>query len=114
MLLAFEADGVLDIAMALELDDDGADHGGADHEGADHGAADNRPTDPLVTRVIDALRPRRGQTVDELARAVGESAERIRSMLGRLDLEGHAARGADGLWRGIATAVASTSAASAS
>ncbi len=104
MQLAFEADGVLDIPMALELD------GG----GVDEGSADDRSSDPLATRVIDALRPRRGQTVDELARAVGESTERIRSVLGRLDLDGHAARGADGLWRRIAIAAGSTNAASAS
>lgn len=104
MQLAFEADGVLDIPMALELDESGVEKGGADE----------RPTDPLVTRVIDALRPRRGQTVDELARAVGESVERIRSVLGRLDLDGQAARGVDGLWRSVAIAAGSTSAASAS
>lgn len=92
MQLAFEADGVLDIPMALEVDESGAEKGGAD----------DRPTDPLVTRVIDALRPRRGQAVDELARSVGESAERIRSALGRLELEGQVARGADGLWRRVA------------
>lgn len=99
MQLAFEADGVLDIPMALEVDE---------------GRADERPGDPLVTRVIDALRPRRGQTVDELARAVGESSERIRSVLGGLDLDAQAARGVDGLWRRIATVAGSTSSASAS
>jgi DNA processing protein len=99
MQLAFEADGALDIPMALDLDD---------------GDAVERPGNPLVTRVIDALRPRRGQTVDELARAVGESSERIRSVLGGLDLDGQAARGVDGLWRRIVIAAGSASSASAS
>ncbi|MBX9472936.1 MAG: DNA-processing protein DprA [Chryseoglobus sp.] len=104
MQLAFEADGVLDIPMALEFDE----------SGVESSVADTRPTDPFVIRVVDALRPRRGQTVDELARAVGEGTERIRSVLGRLDLDGQAARGADGRWRRIAGAVGSTNAAAAS
>ena len=104
MQLAFDADGVLDIPMALELDE--SDAGGS--------GADEPPADPLVIRVVDALRPRRGQTVDELARAVGEGTERIRAVLGRLDLDGQAARGADGLWRRGAAGAGSASAASAS
>lgn len=55
--------------------------------------------DPLHGRVIDALRPRRGQSAAELARAVGEGTARIQGVLGVLDLEGRALLGADGLWR---------------
>jgi DNA processing protein len=68
----------------------------------------SRP-DPLHVRVIDALRPRRGQSPSDLAREVGEGAERVRAVLGILDLDGAARRGADGLWRG-APARAQTSA----
>lgn len=46
--------------------------------------------DGLRTRVLDALRPRREQSVDEIARAVGESAARIRSALGALALDDRA------------------------
>ena len=114
MQLAFEGDGVLDIPMALEADDRGVNESGV-VEGGDGGhGAGGRSADPLETRVIDALRPRRGQTVDELARAVGESSERIRSALGGLGLEGQAARGVDGLWRRVATSAGSSTAASAS
>jgi len=52
--------------------------------------------DGMVTRVLDALRPRRAQSVDELARAVGESSARIRSVLGVLALEDRVAAKADG------------------
>lgn len=114
MQLACEADGVLDMAMALEFDEGNVGGDGSDEGGSDEGSADERHRDPLVTRVIDALRPRRGQPVDELARAVGESAERIRSVLGRLDLDGKAARGADGLWRRLDSVSGSTKSAAAS
>lgn len=43
--------------------------------------------DGLTTRVLDALRPRRAQTVDELARAVGEAPSRIRGILGALAID---------------------------
>ncbi len=86
MQLAFEADGVLDIPAPVE-------RGEATHQPAEF--AD----DSLGLRVVDALRPRRGQSVDQVAREVGESATRIRSALGVLDLEGHAMLGVDGLWR---------------
>lgn len=53
--------------------------------------------DGLRTRVLDALRPRRGQSVEELARAVGEAPSRIRGILGALALEERALAG-DGGW----------------
>lgn len=58
--------------------------------------------DGMVTRVLDALRPRRAQSVDELARAVGESAARVRGVLGVLALEDRVASKADG-WVKCAT-----------
>ena len=95
MQLAFGADGVLDLpdpVDSLSPDDTG----------------DDVPlvevvvvVDPLHVRVVDALRPRRGQTAVEVARSVGEASERIRGALGVLELEGHAAVGADGLWRRV-------------
>lgn len=75
MQLAFGFDGVVD-------DGDRPDDG------------DRRPSPgrehPLITRVVDALRPVRAQSVAELARAVGESPERIRAALGELALDGRA------------------------
>ncbi len=58
----------------------------------------------MVTRVLDALRPRRAQTVAELARAVGESSSRIRSVLGVLALEDRVAPKADGWVRSATSA----------
>ena len=88
MQLAFGADGVLD--LPLEVEETAALHF----------------VDPLHLRVMDALRPRRGQTPAEIARSVGEGSESIRAALGVLELEGHAALAADGLWRRTATAMA--------
>lgn len=92
MQLAFEADGVLELPPPVD-----------DRESKQGGESDNshvEPTlDPLQVRVVDALRPRRGQSVDELARSVGEGVGAIRSALGVLELDGRAARGVDGLWR---------------
>ncbi|MEN9620013.1 MAG: DNA-protecting protein DprA [Actinomycetota bacterium] len=96
MQLAFGADGVLELPAP---DDDEPD------ELAVVGVAG--ADDPLHIRVIDALRPRRGQSPVEIARSVGEGSERIRGVLGVLELEGHAALGADDLWR--RTALATTS-----
>lgn len=96
MQLAFEADGVLDVPAPVPT------AGAADSEEQADLAPASQPSsraDPLQVRVIDALRPRRGQSIAELARAVGEGSERIRSTLGVLDIEGIAAAGADGLWR---------------
>lgn len=55
--------------------------------------------DGLIVRVVDALRPRRAQTVDELARAVGEAPARIRGVLGALALDERATQHDDGWTR---------------
>lgn len=55
--------------------------------------------DPVITRVVDALRPRRWQSIDELARAVGESAPNVRGALGILALEGRAVGDDQQRWR---------------
>ncbi len=92
MQLAFEADGVLDLRPPVD-----------DHDGSQGGESKNShiepAVDPLQVRVVDALRPRRGQNVDELARSVGVGVGTIRSALGVLELDGRASRGVDGLWR---------------
>lgn len=86
MQLAFGDDGVLAIPEP-------AVSGGSEASGA-------KPQhDAMQVRVTDALRPRRGQSVSEIARAVGEGVGRVRAALGVLDLEGRAVRGADDLWR---------------
>ncbi|MBX9719711.1 MAG: DNA-processing protein DprA, partial [Microbacteriaceae bacterium] len=93
MQLAFGSDGVLHIPEPVEP----------------HTMTEPAPgevprvhrADPLQGRVIDALRPRRGQSPSDLAREVGEGADRIRAVLGVLDLEGLASLGADGLWRRV-------------
>ncbi len=90
MQLAFGGDGVLDMPDLAEVV-------------GDHGAPRD---DPLQLRVIDALRPRRGQTPVEIARSVGEGSDRIRAVLGVLELDGQAALGADGLWRLASMALA--------
>lgn len=64
------------------------------------GEAQPQREHPLLTRVSDALRPIRAQSVDELARAVGESPGRIRAALGELALEGRARADLDERWRG--------------
>lgn len=88
---------VTSVAEQMELVRGGMVDGGAgiriDGDGPPIGAVD---PDGMVTRVLDALRPRRPQTVDELARAVGESSARIRSVLGVLALEDRVAPKADG------------------
>jgi len=96
MQLAFGEDGVLPIPAC-----DAAALAGANFE---------CPADPLQVRVIDALRPRRGQNPSEIARAVGEDAFRIRGVLGVLELDGTASLGDDGLWRGVAAVRKSRSA----
>lgn len=83
MQLAFGGDGILELPHPAELAGEGA----------------VLTDDPLQIRVIDALRPRRGQTPAEIARSVGEGSESIRAALGVLELEGQAALGDDGLWR---------------
>lgn len=59
------------------------------------------PESSLETRVLDAVRPRRGQSADEVARAAGESPESVRAVLGVLALDGRVQFGDDGLWRSI-------------
>jgi DNA processing protein len=91
MALAFGADGVLP----------------EDHEASapprpmpgDDGGSEPPREDPVVTRVADALRPQRRQSVEELARAVGESAANVRGALGILELEGRAAGDDLDRWR---------------
>ncbi|MBA4246969.1 MAG: DNA-protecting protein DprA [Microbacterium sp.] len=102
MQLAFGADGVLEIPDPLEAQ--------PSHEtNPDEPAAEVAlVVDPLHLRVIDALRPRRGQTPAEVARSAGEAVDRIRGVLGVLELEGHATLGADGLWRSAGSAPRST------
>lgn len=82
MRLAYGDDGVLPVD---ELD------GGS----GGHLAARN----PLHVRVLDALRPRRGMLVEEVARSVGESPATVRGALGELELDGDVVHGQDGLWR---------------
>ncbi len=102
MQLAFGADGVLDIPEPVDAE--------PRHEGNpdEPTAEDALVVDPLHLRVIDALRPRRGQTPAEVARSAGEGVDRIRGVLGVLELEGHAALGGDGLWRRAGAAPRST------
>lgn len=85
MQLAFDVDGVIDPAAPSGA---GAGDRGAPRE------------HPLLTRVVDALRPVRAQSVDELARAVGESPVIIRGALGELSLDGRASVDDAGRWRG--------------
>lgn len=80
MQLAFEGDGVLELP-------------------ADDEAESSSGDDPVHTRVLDALRPRRGQTALDIARAVGESESRVRAVLGLLSLDDRALCGDDALWR---------------
>jgi len=94
MQLAFGDDGV------LEIPDPSVTQPALDGSSAVRdGSSAVREGDPMHVRVIDSLRPRRGQSPSELARAVGEGVDRILAVLGVLDLEGAASRGPDGLWR---------------
>jgi DNA processing protein len=76
-----------------------------EHSGATISSID---PDGLKTRVLDALRPRRGQSVEELARAVGEAPARIRGILGELSLEDRAETGLSGWVRRAPQATASS------
>ncbi|GAA1684326.1 DNA-processing protein DprA [Microcella alkalica] len=64
--------------------------------GANDDVVGPRDPDGMVTRVLDALRPRRAQSVEEIARSVGESPARIRGVLGALSLEDRVVSKADG------------------
>lgn len=88
MLLAFGADGVLPVPPPCGIDEFGGER--------ERAIARN---DPMHTRVLDALRPRRGMTVEEVARSAGEGIARVQAVLGALELEGAVAIGVDGLWR---------------
>jgi len=100
MQLAFGDDGVLAVPEPFTPD---LSHPEPVRDAtSSKGIAPPARCDPLHGRVIDALLPRRGQSPSELARAVGEGVDRIRSVLGMLDLDGVARRGADGLWRRVA------------
>ena len=78
MELAFGGDAVLDLGDA-EIPDSA-------REPAAH------------TRVLDALRPRRAQSIAELSREVGEEESRVRAALGSLALDGRAALTPGGGW----------------
>lgn len=99
MRLAFGDDGVLPLPPS---------------EGApatETGAGARGWRDALQTRVLDALRPRRGMTVDEVARSSGASVASVQSALGALELESVVSLGDDGLWRrasGARTTVAAS------
>ena len=90
MELAFGDDEVMGMPDLIETGT-GTGAGAGTDAGAD--------IDQLRGRVLDALRPRRGQTPSEIARAVGEGTDRVRGVLGVLDLDGVISSGADGLWR---------------
>lgn len=85
MRLAFGDDGVLPFAAH------------ADTSGQGETVLSRR--DSMHTRVLDALRPRRGMSVDETARSSGASVADVQSALGALELEGEVQLGDDGLWR---------------
>lgn len=55
-------------------------------------------------RVADALRPRRAQSLGELARASGMAVDEVRAALGLLQFDGRAIEEQDGSWRRPATA----------
>ncbi len=94
MLLAFGADGVLPVPHEHGPDEP---HGADQPDGADEPALSWH--DPMHTRVLDALRPRRGMTVEEVSRSAGEGIARVQGVLGTLELEGAVVLGVDGLWR---------------
>lgn len=57
------------------------------------------PSSPGATRVRDALRPRRAQSIDELARSTGMAPHEVRAELGLLEFEQLAIDDGDGRWR---------------
>ncbi len=97
MQLAFESDQVL----ALSPFDQMATTVEQSTPNSALEVTDDRTPSQLDTRVLDALRPRRGQSVEEVARAVGESPERVTATLGVLALDERVSFGDDGLWRSI-------------
>lgn len=99
MQLAFGSDGVLDIENLHDAAIDPAPRVSGESTAGDADSSEGFREDPMQTRVVDALRPRRGQDLHEVARAAGEGVDRVRSTLGVLSLDGRAFRGDDGLWR---------------
>jgi DNA processing protein len=98
MRLAFGDDGVLPLPSGGDpLDDEPV-------------SRVERRRDPMHTRVLDALRPRRGMTVEETARSSGASVAAVQSALGALELEGEVQLGDDGLWRRASSARVSAAA----
>lgn len=93
MRLAFGDDGVLPIGQTPDDDRDGSG------DGHDRAGSSGPRLDPMHVRVLDALRPRRGMTPEEVARSSGASVSAVRGALGALELEGDVGRGVDGLWR---------------
>jgi DNA processing protein len=67
--------------------------------GADTAGAARAPDpDGARMRILDALGTRIGRPVDQVAALAGLAPERVRSLLGSLDLEGSVVEGSDG-WR---------------
>ena len=62
-----------------------------------------RPVDPDRIRLLDAMSTRARTSVDELARRSGLAPDRVRALLGLLELEGEVQRD-DGGWRRIPAA----------
>lgn len=113
MELAFGADGVLPDAGTKGVTDEGTGGGtstqsdvqddGSPASTVDGEVPHTPREDPVITRVVDALRPRRWQSIDELARAVGESAPNVRGALGILALECRAVGDDQQRWRRLLT-----------
>ncbi len=55
-----------------------------------------------TSRLLDALSPRVGREVADVARRAGFAYADAQALLGLAELEGRAARGEDGLWRSVA------------
>lgn len=62
-----------------------------------------RPADPDRVRLLDAMSTRARTPVDELARRSGLGPDRVRALLGLLELEGEVRRD-DGAWRRVPAA----------
>jgi DNA processing protein len=54
-----------------------------------------------TSRLLDALSPRAGRDVAEVARRAGFAYADAQALLGLAELEGRVARGEDGLWRSV-------------
>jgi len=102
MRLAFGDDGVLPLpgqgGTVWGDAETGARPPGDTAEG-DTSRDAGRWRDPMHIRVLDAVRPRRGMTVEEVARSSGASIAAVKSALGALELDDAVRLGDDGLWR---------------